>query len=68
MPHHRHVSAFGEVTVPAQDRVGTDQQPQPAQAGPGQLVQQRGQPCPVDRLEPDPLPIELALQDRELMS
>jgi hypothetical protein len=31
-------------------------------------VQQRGQPRPIDRLEPDPLPVELALQHRELVT
>jgi hypothetical protein len=31
-------------------------------------VQQRGQPRPIDRLEPDLLPDELALQPRELVT
>jgi hypothetical protein len=31
-------------------------------------VQQRGQPGPVGWVEPDPLPVELALQDRELVA
>jgi hypothetical protein len=31
-------------------------------------VQQRGQPGPIDRLEPDLLPVELALQHRELVA
>jgi hypothetical protein len=30
-------------------------------------VKQRCQPRPIDRFEPDALPVELALQDRELM-
>jgi hypothetical protein len=30
-------------------------------------VRQRRQPSSVDRLESDPLPVELALQHRELM-
>jgi hypothetical protein len=30
-------------------------------------VQQRGQPRPVGRLEPHPLPVELPLQHRELV-
>jgi hypothetical protein len=28
----------------------------------------RGQPCSVSRFEPDPLPVELALQDGELVT
>jgi hypothetical protein len=31
-------------------------------------VRQRGQPRPIDRLEPDPLPVELTLQHRELVA
>jgi hypothetical protein len=31
-------------------------------------VQQRGQPGPIHRLEPDLLPVELALQYRELVA
>jgi len=31
-------------------------------------VQQRGKPRPVGGVEPDPLPIELALQHRELVA
>jgi hypothetical protein len=61
------VAAGEQVTMPAQDRVGSDQQPQAPQAGPGKLVQQRGQPRPVGRVEPYPLPVEVALQHRELV-
>jgi hypothetical protein len=56
-----------QVTVPAQDRVGSHQQPQVPQSRPGEPAEQRGQPCPVGRLEPDPLRVELALQNRELV-
>jgi hypothetical protein len=31
-------------------------------------VQQRGQPDPVGRVEPGPLPVELALQYRQLVA
>jgi hypothetical protein len=31
-------------------------------------MQQRGQPCAVGWFEPDPLPVELALQHRELVA
>jgi hypothetical protein len=31
-------------------------------------MQQRGQPRPIDRLEPDPLHVELALHHRELVA
>jgi hypothetical protein len=56
-----------QVTVPAQDRVGPHQKPLVLQSRPGERAEQRGQPCPVGRLEPDPLPVELALQHRELV-
>ncbi|MFC7534645.1 VOC family protein [Actinoplanes sp. GCM10030250] len=59
------VAAGMQVTVPAQDRVGPHQQ---AQAGSGQRVQQRGQPCPIGRLEPDPLFAELTVQHGELVA
>jgi hypothetical protein len=32
------------------------------------MVQQRGQPCAVGWVEPDPLPVELALQHGELVA
>lgn len=50
-----------QVTVPAQHSVGPHQQPQTVQGRLRQLVQQRGQPGPIDRLEPDPLLAELAV-------
>jgi hypothetical protein len=55
------VAAREHVTVPAKDRVRPYQQPQAVQGGSGELVEQRGQPCPVGGVEPDPLPAELAL-------
>jgi hypothetical protein len=61
--------AVGEqVPVPAQARVRPYQQPQAVQAGSGEWVQQRGEPRPVGGVEPDSLPIELALQHRELVA
>jgi hypothetical protein len=62
------VPAGEEVTMPTQDRVGPHQQPQALQAGPRQPIQQRGQPRPVGRVQPHPLPVELTLQHRELMA
>ena len=50
--------------MPAQDRVGPHQQ---SQAGPRKVVQQRRQPCPVSRFEPNPQPPELAPQHHELV-
>jgi hypothetical protein len=51
-----------------QDSVGPHQQPQTVQAGSGELVQQRGQPCSVGWFESDPLIAELAVQHRELVA
>jgi hypothetical protein len=67
-PRCRRVAARMQGTVPAQDGVGSYQQPQTVQAGSGQPVQQRGQPCPVGWLEPDRLSVELAVQYRELVA
>ncbi len=57
-----------QVTMPAQHSVGPHQQPQAIQAGPGQRAEQRGQPGPIGQLELDPLPAELAVQHRELVT
>jgi hypothetical protein len=56
-----------QVTVPVEDGVWPDQQPQAAQCRSWQRLQQRGQPCSLGWLEPDLLPAELALQYRELV-
>jgi hypothetical protein len=58
------MSAGDQVTLPLEDRVGPDQQPQTSQGRPRQRVQQRGQPRPIHRLEPNLLPVELALQQQ----
>jgi hypothetical protein len=44
------------------------QQAQAPHRRPRQRVQQRGQPRPIDRLEPDPRPVELALHHRKLVT
>jgi hypothetical protein len=62
------VAARDQVTVPLEDRVGPHQQPQAPQGRSRQRVQQCGQPRPIDRLQPDLLPVELALQHRELVA
>jgi hypothetical protein len=62
------VAAGDQVTVPLEDRVGPDQQPEASQSRPRQRVQQRGKPRSIDRFEPDPLPVELALQHRQLVT
>jgi hypothetical protein len=54
--------------MPTQDGVRPNQQPQIPQAGPRQPVQQCGQPRPVGRLEPHPLPVKLPLQHHELVA
>jgi len=56
------VSVGEEVTVPAQHCVGEYQQPQSLQTWFRGPVQQRGQPGPVGRVEPDPLAAELTLR------
>ncbi|WP_158632282.1 hypothetical protein [Micromonospora sp. Llam0] len=53
--------------MPAQHRFRAHQQPQILQRRPGQRAEQRGQPRPISRFEPGPLPAELALQYRELL-
>jgi hypothetical protein len=62
------VPAGDQVAVPSEDRVGPNQQPQAPQGRPGQRVQQRGQPRPIGRCEPDLLPVEVALHHRELVA
>jgi hypothetical protein len=62
------VAARDQVTVPSEDRVGPDQRPQTPQGRSGQRLQQRAQPRPIGRCEPDLLTVELALQHRELVA
>jgi hypothetical protein len=62
------VAAGDEVAVPAQDGVGAYQQPQAAQRGPGETVEQRGQKGPIGRREPDFVGSELALQHGDLVA
>jgi hypothetical protein len=61
------VAAGDEVTVPAQDRVGPDLQPQIVQAARGDAMEQRGEPRPVGRFQPHSPLAELALQHRKLV-
>jgi hypothetical protein len=56
-----------QVTVPAQDGGGANQQPDAAQYVAGQLVQQRGEECPVGRVEADLLAMQLPFEEGELM-
>jgi hypothetical protein len=62
------VAAGEQVAVPLQDRVGSDRRPQPPECRPGQRVQQRGQPHPIGRCEPDLPPVELTLHHAELVA
>jgi hypothetical protein len=57
-----------QISVPAQDGLGADQQPQPLQRGSGEPVEQGGQQRPVGGLEADPLVAELTLQHEELVA
>jgi hypothetical protein len=54
--------------VPAQEGVWAYQQPQAAQGGPGESVQQRGQEDAICRGEADFLGSELALQHGDLVA
>ncbi|WP_213007220.1 hypothetical protein [Paractinoplanes toevensis] len=53
--------------MPAQYRVRAYQQPQVLQRLPGEPAEQRCQPHPIDRIEPDLLLAELAVQHRKLV-
>lgn len=61
------MTAGDHVTVPAQDRVRVDQEPQSLQRGPGEWVQQGGEQRPVGGLEPDALVGELTLEHGDLV-
>jgi hypothetical protein len=56
-----------QVTVPLEDGVWLDQQPQAPQRRSWQRLEQRGQPGSLGWFEPDLLPVEVALQYRELV-
>jgi hypothetical protein len=58
----------GQVPVPAQNRLRTHQQRDPAQHIPRQPVQQGGQERPVAPGEPWPGRTQLPLQDRDLVT
>ncbi|MFI1337426.1 hypothetical protein ACH4U7_46505 [Streptomyces sp. NPDC020845] len=62
------MAAGEKVTVPAEHRDRTHQQPHSAEHVHGKPVQQRRQKCPVARGEPHPLLAELALQHHDLMA
>ena len=54
--------------MPAQYRLGPDQQPEPAEHVAWEPVQQGGQEHPVARAEPRPGLAKLPLQDRDLVA
>ena len=54
--------------MPAQNRFGAHQQPDPAEQAAGEPVQQDGQERPVARGEPRPGRAQLPLQDRDLVA
>ena len=62
------VPARQQIPVPAQHRLGPDQQPEPAQHVAWEPVQQGGQERPVARAEPRPGRTQLPLQHRDLMT
>jgi hypothetical protein len=62
------VATRQQVPVPAQRRLGLDQQPEPAGHVPGEPVQQGGQERPVGRREPRPGLAQLPLQHRDLVA
>jgi hypothetical protein len=62
------VTCGDQVAVPAQHGLGTHQQPDPAEHGAGELVQQCGEQRPVRGGEPDPLAVQLALEDGDLVA
>jgi hypothetical protein len=62
------VAVGQQVAVPAQHRVGTDQQPDPAEQAAGEPVHEGGQERAVAGGEPRPGRAELPLQDRDLVA
>jgi len=62
------MAARQQVPVPAQDRLGPDQQPEPAEHVAWEPVQQSGQEHPVARAEPRPGLAQLPLQHRDLVA
>jgi hypothetical protein len=57
-----------QVTVPAQHGLGAYQQPDPAQHGAGESVQQGGEEGPVGGGELDFLAVYLPLEDHDLVA
>jgi hypothetical protein len=62
------VAARQQVPVPAQHRLGPDQQPEPAEHAAWELVQQGGQERPIARAEPRSGRDQLPLQHRDLVT
>ena len=59
--------ASDQVAVPAQHGLRPDQQPQTVEQLAGLSVQQRGEEGPIRRRELDLLPVQLPLQDGDLV-
>jgi hypothetical protein len=64
----RRVPVGDLVAVPAQYGLRADQQPDAAQHVSGQPVQQRGEPRPISRAEPDLLAVQVPFEDRDLVA
>jgi hypothetical protein len=62
------VPARQDVPVPAQHRLGPDQQPELAEHVAWEPVQQGGQERPVGGTEPRPIHAQPPLQDRDLVA
>jgi hypothetical protein len=57
-----------QVAVPAQHSLGAHEQPDPAQHGAGESVQQGGEEGPIGGSELDLLAVDLPFQNHDLMS
>jgi hypothetical protein len=62
------VTAGDQVAMPAQHRLGAHQQPDPAQHGAGESMQQRGEQGPIGGGEPNLLTVQLPLEDHDLVT
>jgi hypothetical protein len=62
------VAPGDQIAMPAQDRIGARQQPQPAKYVGREAVQQRGEEGPVARVEPNLLGAQMTFEHHHLMS
>jgi hypothetical protein len=62
------VTCRDQVAVPAQYGLGSHQQPDLARHGAGESVQQCGEQCSISGGEPNPVAVQLALKDGDLVA